>query len=80
LQEIALKLRSEGRTYNPRVFKRKQFSGEGGPAHKKVRVKVKSSQRNKQPYHVSVSSGGGFGKGGHGDPAASTIAQHRAVL
>jgi hypothetical protein len=53
LQEIALKLRAEGRTYNPRVLRYKHFTSEGFPARKQVRVKVKASQRNKQPYHVS---------------------------
>ena len=54
-QEIALKLRTEGKEYNPHRLKRKQRQqeqGHQGSAHKKAKVKVKSSQRNKSPYHV----------------------------
>jgi hypothetical protein len=68
LQDLALKLRGEGRNYDPKVFKKKKDSkagggggggGGGGAAaaggkHKKAKVKIKSSQRDKAPYHVSA--------------------------
>jgi hypothetical protein len=66
LQDLALKLRAEGRNYDAKVFKKKKDSkagsgggGGGGAAaaaggkHKKAKVKIKSSQRDKAPYHVS---------------------------
>jgi hypothetical protein len=62
LQDLALKLRAEGRSYDPKVFKKKKESkspaGGGvagaGSKHKKAKVKIKSSQRDKAPYHVSA--------------------------
>lgn len=68
MQDLALKLRAEGRGYDPKVFKKKKESkspgkggggGGGGAAgagskHKKAKVKIKSSQRDKAPYHVSL--------------------------
>jgi hypothetical protein len=67
LQDLALKLRAEGRGYDPKVFKKKKDSkagsggGGGGAAaaggkHKKAKVKIKSSQRDKAPYHVRASA------------------------
>lgn len=50
-----MKLRTEGKEYNPHRLKRKQWQqeqGQQGSAHKKAKVKVKASQRNKAPYHV----------------------------
>lgn len=52
-QELALKLRVEGRSYDPKVFKKKQKQKDGANKHPKAKVKIKSSQRNKAPYHVS---------------------------
>lgn len=51
-QELALKLRAEGRSYDPKVFKKKKQQKDGGK-HPKAKVKIKSSQRNKAPYNVS---------------------------
>lgn len=64
-RDLALKLRAEGRGYDPKVFKKKKESkspgkgGGGGAAgagskHKKAKVKIKSSQRDKAPYHVII--------------------------
>lgn len=59
MQELALKLRAEGRTYSSETFNRKKrkaaFKGDGQGRPKK-KVKVKSSQRNKAPYNVSCPS------------------------
>jgi hypothetical protein len=56
LQELALKLRAEGRSYSNETFNRKKriaaFKGDGAGRPKK-KIKVKSSQRNKAPYNVS---------------------------
>lgn len=59
LQELALKLRAEGRAYDPKVFKKQKRKehkgpGAGGDKPKHAKVKIKSSQRNKAPYHVSA--------------------------
>lgn len=51
LQDLALKLRAEGRSYDPKVFKQKKQQKDGGK-HPKAKVKIKSSQRNKAPYNV----------------------------
>jgi hypothetical protein len=62
LQELAMKLRAEGRTYNSETFNRKKRKAAGkadGQGRPKKKVKVKSSQRNKAPYNVSNHAGGG---------------------
>jgi hypothetical protein len=56
VQELAMKLRAEGRTYNSETFNRKKRKAAGkadGQGRPKKKVKVKSSQRNKAPYNVS---------------------------
>eukprot|EP00775_Hariotina_reticulata_P013805 gene13805-13926_t len=58
-RELAIKLRSQGREYDPKVFKQKKKSTAGAGAgkdgqHKHAKVKIKSSQRNKAPYHVII--------------------------
>jgi len=57
MQELAIKLRAQGREYDAKVFKQKKKStasaGAGNAGqHKHAKVKIKSSQRNKAPYHV----------------------------